>query len=179
VWLKNAVRHWNYSWFDFAIISSACHFGVSQLGLSLKQICRRRYLIKKFSLGGIVLLLGFLLAACTSKDSPTTSLDVAMTDFAYTPNAYLVPASKQITLNLQNNGAVTHQFIIMKYGTNVGTDFGPEDKPNIYWQIELVAGEGGSYAFTAPSQPGENQVVCGVSGHFMAGMAGKLTVVAP
>jgi uncharacterized cupredoxin-like copper-binding protein len=135
--------------------------------------------MKRFSLSGIVLLLVFLLAACGSKDSPTTSLDVSMTDFAYTPNAYLVTAGKEITLNLQNNGAVTHQFIIMKYGTNVGTDFGSEDKPNIYWQIELVAGQGGSYTFTAPSQPGDYQVVCGVSGHFMAGMLGKLTVVAP
>jgi uncharacterized cupredoxin-like copper-binding protein len=102
-----------------------------------------------------------------------------MTDFAYTPSTYLVPASKEITLALQNDGAVAHEFIIMKYGTDVGTDFGPEDKRNIYWQIELVAGEGGSYTFTAPSQPGDYQVVCGISGHFMAGMVGKLTVVAP
>jgi uncharacterized cupredoxin-like copper-binding protein len=32
--------------------------------------------------------------------------------------------------------------------------------------------------FTAPTDPGEYQIVCGTPGHFMSGMVGKLTVVA-
>ncbi len=135
--------------------------------------------MKKISLGRLILLLSLLLAACSSKNSPITNLDVAMTDFAFTPTTYLVPAGREITLNLQNNGAVAHEFILMKYGTDVGADFGAEDTPNIYWQTDLVAGQGGSYTFTAPSQPGDYQVLCGIPGHFMAGMSARLTVVAP
>ncbi len=133
--------------------------------------------MKKLSFCWLILLLS-LLSAC-GNNSATTNLDVVMTDHAYFPNTYLVPAGKEITLSLQNNGAVTHEFIIMKYGTDVGSDFGAEDNPNIYWQTELVAGQGDSFTFTAPSQPGDYQVVCGMPGHFLAGMVARLTVVVP
>ncbi len=134
--------------------------------------------MKKLSLGWLVLLLALLLTGCGEK-TPTTNLDVIMTDFAYNPNSFLVPAGKEITINLQNNGAVAHEFVIMKYGTDVGADFGEDDKENIYWQIQLVSGDHQTTTFTAPSDPGEYQIVCGIPGHFMAGMVGKLTVAAP
>jgi uncharacterized cupredoxin-like copper-binding protein len=65
----------------------------------------------------------------------------------------------------------------MNQGTEVGQDFGEEDLPNIYWKAELEPGKSGTYTFTAPSQPGEYQVVCGFPGHYLAGMVGKLVVV--
>jgi uncharacterized cupredoxin-like copper-binding protein len=71
-----------------------------------------------------------------------------------------------------------HDFIIMNQGVEVGQDFGEEDQPNVYWMAELEPGTSNTYTFTAPSQPGEYQVVCGTPGHYLAGMLAKLTVVA-
>ena len=72
---------------------------------------------------------------------------------------------------------MVHEFVIMKLGKTVGDDFGPEDEGNIYWEIEAEAGKTNSATFTAPTEPGEYQIVCGTQGHFVAGMVGKLTVV--
>jgi uncharacterized cupredoxin-like copper-binding protein len=66
----------------------------------------------------------------------------------------------------------------MKFGTEVGTDFDDEDKPNVYWEAEVEPGTSGTFTFTAPGEPGEYQVVCGVAGHYLAGMVAKLIVVA-
>ena len=101
-----------------------------------------------------------------------------MTDFAFTPNQYLVPAGQQITLHVQHDGTVEHDFIIMKYGTSVGEHFDKEDQPNIYWQIKVQPGQTETLNFTAPDQPGTYQIVCGMAGHVEAGMVGQLEVVA-
>ncbi|MEW6241817.1 MAG: plastocyanin/azurin family copper-binding protein, partial [Chloroflexota bacterium] len=82
-------------------------------------------------------------------------------------------------VNARNSGAVVHEFVIMKLGTTVGEDFGDEDEENIYWEVEVGPGESATATFTAPGEPGEYQLVCGTAGHFIAGMVGSLTVVAP
>ncbi len=102
-----------------------------------------------------------------------------MTDFVFEPNVFSVPAGETITLDLTNNGAVEHEFVIMNFGNEVGDDFGSEDEDNIYWEAELEAGESGTFTFTAPVEFGEYQVVCGIEGHVLAGMIGSMKVVAP
>jgi len=64
----------------------------------------------------------------------------------------------------------------MKFGTKVGKDFGHADEANIYWEMEVDAGGSATATFTAPSEPGEYQVVCGIAGHYMAGMVATLVV---
>lgn len=126
----------------------------------------------------VVLALGLSLvfAAC-GDEGPSTNLKVDMTDFMFDPDTFTVPAGETITLELSNNGAIEHEFVIMNFGAGVGDDFGDEDEANIYWEAELEAGGSGTFTFTAPSQPGDYQVVCGTVGHYMAGMVGSLTVV--
>ena len=70
-----------------------------------------------------------LLTACGGGQGgqPRTSIDVNMTDYAYNPKEHVVPTGKDITVNIVNNGAVTHNFIIMKAGTNIGEDFDEAD----------------------------------------------------
>jgi uncharacterized cupredoxin-like copper-binding protein len=119
------------------------------------------------------------LSACGGGQKASTTFNVTLSDFKFTPDTFVVPAGKEITFNLKNEGAVKHEFVIMKLGTNVGEHFGAEDEDNIYWEVEVDKGESKSATFTAPSDPGEYQVVCGVEGHFEAGMVGKLVVVKP
>jgi uncharacterized cupredoxin-like copper-binding protein len=114
------------------------------------------------------------LAACGGGTS--TSIDVTMTDFHFTPDTFTVPAGKEITVNVTNNGAVDHEFVIFKLGTNAGDKFGPEDEDNIYWEVEAMPGESKTETFTAPAEPGEYFVTCGIPGHLEAGMNGKLIV---
>jgi uncharacterized cupredoxin-like copper-binding protein len=100
-----------------------------------------------------------------------------MTDFQFQPSQFTVPAGQEITFNSSNNGAVVHNFVIMKLGTSAGDFFDDEDAPNVYWETELQPGSSVNDTFTAPSEPGEYEVVCRTEGHIMSGMVAKLTVV--
>jgi uncharacterized cupredoxin-like copper-binding protein len=125
----------------------------------------------------MMIVLSYVLTACGTGGS-STDLKVELANFTFMPNHFIVPAGKEISLTLVNSGDVVHEFVIMKLDTTVGADFGPEDEPNIYWEIEVQPGSNVTATFTAPA-PGEYQVVCGISGHFMAGMVASMTVVAP
>jgi uncharacterized cupredoxin-like copper-binding protein len=127
----------------------------------------------------ITLAISLALTSCGGgAKSASTKLDVTLTDFQFSPNQFTVPAGKEIALNLSNSGAVVHNFVIMKKGQSVGNEFTQEDEPNVYWQVELAPGGSTQTSFTAPSDPGDYEVVCKTPGHVQAGMTAKLTVVA-
>ncbi len=123
-----------------------------------------------------LVLLALTLSAC-GQSKPSDKISVDMTDFAFTPNQYTVTAGQEITLQVTHDGLVTHDFIIMKHTAEVGPHFNDEDIPNVYWQIEVQPGESKTFTFTAPTEPGAYQIVCGMAGHVEAGMIGLLTVV--
>lgn len=118
------------------------------------------------------------LSACGA-GKPSTEIDVAMTDFAFTPSQYIVPAGGEITLNATHDGLVEHDFVIMKLGMDVGGHFTEEDLENVYWLVKIQPGDSQTVAFTAPGEPGTYQIVCGMAGHVEAGMVGQLVVAAP
>lgn len=70
----------------------------------------------------LAVLLTLLLASC-GEAGPTTTINVTMTDFQFTPNQFTVPAGQEITINVTNTGAVVHNFIIMKLGTTAGATY--------------------------------------------------------
>ena len=131
----------------------------------------------RFTLLVWIAALSLGLASCGGASAPTTEINVTMTDFQYNPNAFTVPAGEEITLRSTNSGAVIHNFIIMNQGQTVGTEFDDEDLPNVYWKLEIAPGGDSEVTFTAPSEPGDYEVVCSTPGHVQAGMVGKLTVV--
>lgn len=136
--------------------------------------------MKKIGLLLLVIIASIIpMTACGRRNSYSTNIDVTMVDYLYEPNEIVIPAGQQITLNLTNNGAVHHELVIMKLGTTVGESFGDEDEENIYWEQEVEPGQQMSVAFTAPSEPGVYQFVCGIEGHYTAGMKGTIRVVAP
>ncbi|MCX7859002.1 MAG: cupredoxin domain-containing protein [Chloroflexus sp.] len=119
------------------------------------------------------------LAACSRRPVPAEVINVVMTDYEYAPKEMIIPSGKEITLNITNKGAVEHEFVIMKYGTSIGDSFGSEDEENIYWEIEVKPGETTTVTFTAPEQIGKYQLICGILGHYNAGMEGTVQVVMP
>ncbi len=131
---------------------------------------RINYIILFFLLTG--------LTACSGSAKPHRTYDVFTTEFLFSPSEFIVPAGQEITLNLANNGAVVHDFVIFKLGTDAGDHFDEEDRANIYWDVEVQPGGSVTATFTAPTEPGEYKVVCGIQGHLEAGMSAKLIVVA-
>lgn len=134
--------------------------------------------MKRFFMLAAVLF-SLLLAGCGGAGGVSNTIDVTMTDFQFQPNQFTVPAGQEITFRSSNNGAVVHNFVIMKLGTNAGDFFDEEDVPNVYWEVELLPGATTDTSFTAPSEPGEYQVICRTEGHIVSGMIAKLTVVPP
>lgn len=118
-----------------------------------------------------------LLAGCARNYD--TNLKVDMVEFTYSPADLTVPAGREITLNLTNNGAVVHEFVIMNLGKEATIPFSDDDEGNIYWEHEVEPGSSIAVTFTAPDEPGEYEVVCGTAGHLENGMKAKLTVVKP
>jgi uncharacterized cupredoxin-like copper-binding protein len=101
-----------------------------------------------------------------------------MTDFAFNPNEFTIPAGEDITLKVTHNGTMEHSFIVMKYGTDAGEMFDEADKVNVYWEVDLQPGDSETVLFRAPDQPGTYQIICGMAGHLQSGMVGKLIVTA-
>ena len=132
--------------------------------------------MKKYLVISVILVAAFALSACGAGSDANTTIDVTFTDFHFEPESFVIAAGQEITMNATNNGAVEHEFVIMNYGQTIGEDFGDEDEDNIFWEIEVLAGESDTVTFTAPTEPGEYQIVCGIEGHFLAGMVGTLTV---
>lgn len=124
----------------------------------------------------IMLGLSLVLSACGGGGA-STNLKVNMTEFMFDPTDFTVPAGQQITLTATNNGAVEHELVIFKLGTDPGDKFGPEDEENIYWEVEVKPGATVTETFTAPAEPGTYYVTCGIEGHHEAGMNGSLIVV--
>ena len=124
-----------------------------------------------------ILVLSLALSSCGA-GGPSTTINVTMTDFHFEPMEFTVPAGQEITVNATNNGAVEHEFVIFKLGTDAGDKFGDEDEDNILWEVEVLPGQSTTETFTAPVEPGEYYVTCGIEGHLEAGMNAKLKVVA-
>ena len=126
----------------------------------------------------MAVLLSLMLVSCGGA-GPSTTINVTLTDFQFAPNQFTVPAGQEITLNVVNTGAVVHNFVIMKLGTTAGDAFDDDDEANVYWEeVDIQPGGDINTTFTAPSDPGEYQVVCRTEGHIASGMVGKLIVVA-
>ena len=134
--------------------------------------------MKRIIIVFMAVLLSLVLTSCGG-GGPTTTINVTMTDFQFTPNQFTVPAGQEITLNVTNTGAVVHNFIIMKLGATAGATYEDDDDANVYWEErDIQPGGDFSVTFTAPTEPGEYEVVCRTEGHIASGMIAKLTVVA-
>ena len=131
--------------------------------------------MKKFLVVAMILL-ALSLTACGSSNKVT--LNVTATDTGYDSKTYTVPAGAEVTLNMTNTGAIEHEFAILKLGEHVTPPFGEKDESKILWELDgVAAGTTKSDTFTAPTEPGEYDVICGIPGHIELGMVATLIVV--
>jgi uncharacterized cupredoxin-like copper-binding protein len=129
---------------------------------------------KMLRLLGAMVILGLFLTGCGGAKNTTLSVELA--DFKFVPNTFTIPAGKEITLNVVNKGANDHEFVILKAGEHVTVPFDDDDEAKIFWEVELKSGESQTIKFTAPSEAGTYDVVCGTAQHIEKGMMGTLTV---
>lgn len=87
-----------------------------------------------------------------------TPFTVTSVDIAFEPNTLTVPANTAIIINLPNEGAAAHSFLIDALGVNVQQAPGQRD---LSMPLNVPAG---SYEY-----------YCDVPGHKAAGMVGTLT----
>lgn len=97
-------------------------------------------------------------------------------DNATNPPTWEVPAGAKIKVNLKNNGALEHNWAIVKQGAEIPEPFIEADNKGIILaQTGLSpAGKTSSYDITAPL-PGEYKIICTVAGHYPS-MQGRLIV---
>lgn len=125
----------------------------------------------------VVLLLSMALALSACGGGNNAKITVEMTDTGYNPADFTVPAGANVTLVANNTGLLEHEFAIMQKGYKVEPPFGDKDESHILWELDGVgAGTTKTGTFTAPTEPGTYEVICGQQGHIEKGMVGTLTV---
>ena len=124
-----------------------------------------------------IIAMAWLIVACGGGGSSgsTANLSVTATDFKFDPQAWTVTAGQSVTVQLKNDGSIQHQWALMKAGTTVTSPFDADDEANVLFKLQAAPDETQTGTFTAPAA-GTYTVVCGVPGHFEAGMLGTLTV---
>lgn len=126
----------------------------------------------------IMLLIGsMVLTACgAGTEKPVATIDIDMTEHKFTPDAFTVPTGAEITINLKNSGKQPHEFRILVLGAKVEEDMDKDGNSTRYWSAIVQPGEGKTFTFTAPSEPGSYAIKCSAPGHTQAGMTGTLQV---
>ncbi len=102
-------------------------------------------------------------------------MDVTMNEFRYDPPTWMVFAEQPVTIHLQNSGTMPHTWTVMKSPiSSPDTPINPSDI--LFDSGQIDAGATKTVTFTAPSAPGDYQVISTEPGHMEAGMVGQLTV---
>lgn len=152
--------------------------------------------MKKYAFYLLLILITAVLAACgsttTAKPTAIPPVEISLTgkDIAYDTNRIEVAAGQPVRLTFHNDGVLEHDFSIIEMphmgeataGHVEGMD-GHDTSMNqmdVQPELHVAAPMGGmnTLDFT-PSEPGEYEFFCTVSGHKEAGMMGTLVVTEP
>jgi uncharacterized cupredoxin-like copper-binding protein len=134
---------------------------------------------KLLALVAVAVVATMMLAACGDDDPTATpatgtgttppaggngeAVHVRMLDtMRFEPDTITVSAGQDVTIDLENAGAIVHSFTLR----------GQEDEVDYH----LDGRQQDTFTFAAPSEPGEYEVYCAVPGHEQAGMVGTLVV---
>lgn len=128
----------------------------------------------------------FALAACGGGDTADTNTDtgpelVRVTvkgsdTFDFDPDSISVPAGSNVTITLDNEGALEHNWLLVP--ADVDPMVASEDHViNNATTGSVAGGNTGRVTFTAP-EPGTYQFICNIAGHAAGGMVGTFVVEA-
>jgi len=115
-----------------------------------------------------------------SGDSGSTELDATLSDFKFDPDSWSAAADEDVTINLTNEGAVAHEWVILQSGVNITSEADlPETEEElladfVLTETEVEPGDTQDMVFNVPA--GTYQIICAIETHFDAGMEGTLTV---
>ena len=113
-------------------------------------------------------------------DSSSTELEATLSDFKFEPSSWSAAADEDVTIALTNEGAVTHEWVILQSGVTITSEADlPETEEElladfVLTETEVEAGETQDMVFNVPA--GTYQIICAIETHFDAGMDGTLTV---
>ena len=95
--------------------------------------------------------------------------------FEFDPGTITVPAGANVTISLENEGALEHSWTLVSNEIDPveATD---ADAINEAASGNVAGGETARFSFVAP-EPGEYQFVCTIPGHAAAGMVGTFMIV--
>jgi uncharacterized cupredoxin-like copper-binding protein len=130
--------------------------------------------------------LALLSGACGGNDDDASSeIDASLEEFVFSPTGWTVAAGEEVTIELENNGSVVHEFVILQPGVEITSEAelpATEEELSadfVYWETGWIKpGQSKTDTFTAP-EAGSYQVICAIATHFNAGMAATLSVEAP
>ena len=128
----------------------------------------------------------FLLSACASSPA-ALELSLQATDFRFEPASMEVTAGQQVTVTMDNQGTLEHDFVIQEIPVEkTAAESEPEvgataahtmDDMEIEPAVHMGAMAGMSSSLTfVPTKPGTYEYFCAVPGHKEAGMVGTLIV---
>ena len=101
----------------------------------------------------------------------TGEATVSATEFAFDPADVALTAGSEVSVTLDNVGAVEHNWTVLSEEIAAESEFS-EDL--VLAAVDNTAGgESNSASFTL--EPGEYQVICTIPGHFDAGMQGTVS----
>ncbi len=134
------------------------------------------------------LVLALFLTGCAGaapSEAGATEITVKATDFGYRPSSITVAVGLPVTINLENEGAVEHDFVVDKISVKdvEASETGPaahhqmgHDEATYDLHFYAKAGDSATLQFTA-LEPGTYKIYCTIEGHEAAGMIGELIVV--
>jgi len=112
----------------------------------------------------------FLAVGCGDDgDDGSGGLEATASEFQFEPDDWTVDAG-EFDLEFTNDGSVDHEWVIEPIASE--EEFTEE---GVLDEVETGPGETVTATFTV-DEAGEYQVICGLEGHFDAGMEGTLTV---
>ena len=118
--------------------------------------------------------LALALSACDGGDGgdAVTSFKVEAKEFAFVQDRWRVAANEDVTITLNNIGSIEHDWTVLS-STVASEDEIADDL--VIFKVDKITEGSLTETFNLP--PGTYQVICGVPGHFAAGMEGTLRVV--
>jgi uncharacterized cupredoxin-like copper-binding protein len=123
----------------------------------------------------ILFLCALVVAACGRGAHRGNRIDVETHDLWYgqrndninNPPKWRVRSGEPVVVRLRNEGAVPHDFTILRAGVDVPAPFRVEENEELILYSTDEVGRGETGEFTVPElKPGEYMVICSVLGHF-------------